>query len=88
MGLCYTNKNYCLFAAILLDINSQRAVVVVMKSIATKRQVCLTLLVKEVIFPVVLLLVKTRLWDVGPEELECACCKSQTGAFMQMLPSF
>ena len=67
MGLCYTNKNYCLFSAILLDINSQRAVVVVMKSIATKRQVCLTLLVKEVIFPVVLLLVKTAkdcgMWD-------------------------
>ena len=64
MGLCYTNKNYCLFAAILLDINSQRAVVVV---IATKRQVCLTLLVKEVIFPMVLLLVKTEkdcgMWD-------------------------
>ena len=62
-----TNKNYCLFAAILRDINSQRAVVVVTKSVATKRQVCLTLLVKEVIFPMVLLLVKTEkdcgMWD-------------------------
>ena len=59
MGVCYANKNYCLFAAILLDINSQRAVVVVMKSIATKRQVCLTLLEKEAIFLIVVLLVKT-----------------------------
>ena len=57
--------------------NSQRAVLVVNKKHCHKRQVCLTLLAKEAIFLIVVLLVKTA------KDQRRLLQKSQTGAFMQ-----
>ena len=69
MGLYYANKKYCLFAAILLVDNNQKAVVVDEKYRSKEEKVCQTLMLEEDISPIVLLLVETVKKTVGPEEL-------------------
>ena len=69
MGLCYANRKYCLFVAILPVDSNHRAVVVDEKYRRKEENVCQTLMLEEAISPIVLLLVETVRKNVGPEEL-------------------